>query len=399
MASVFIVVTGILTIAVGSVLSIKKGLEAIEFVAGRLQHYVALMKRRVALGEGKRKIHDDKISQQEKMQEVGNAFAVALARLDAAGINETEFPASETSGDFKLSKFTLTLGVWFLLGAKRANARGIGSTVLIAKSLFVLIALFIAAIPLVGGVVYLWEETLPRDPAESAQGPSTETAVRSGAVALHSEDGTSGGASDGGNPGKQVAMRCTGAACDRVAACPNGLCEGHEDCKSCPIDCGQCCMANSYWKETPLSEVVEGVQGNVAPDIRIEVEIREQGAEIELRICKISGTGLFENDAMALTTWYMTYDPGAVALALPKPKIIEIRAKGVRCSAWERLGAASNERDGARIRWRLVSPASSDIDWGPASAGAYECIPDVASTGTCFFGFFDLRRTCKPARI
>jgi hypothetical protein len=51
MTSVFMAVTGFLAIAVGYVLSVQKGLEAIEFVAGRMQHYVAAMKRRVALGE------------------------------------------------------------------------------------------------------------------------------------------------------------------------------------------------------------------------------------------------------------------------------------------------------------------------------------------------------------
>jgi hypothetical protein len=140
-------------------------------------------------------------------------------------------------------------------------------------------------------------------------------------------------------------------------------------------------------------------QGTLATDIRIEVEVREQGAEIEMRVCKMSGTGLFENDAMALRAWYMTYDLDAVLLPLPKPKTIEVRAKGLRCSEWERLVAASNERDGARIRWRLVSPASSDMDWGPVSFGGYECVPDAASTGTCFFGFVDLLRICKPAQI
>jgi hypothetical protein len=110
-----------------------------------------------------------------------------LARLDAAGIDESEFPAAETSGDSKLSKFTLTLGVWFLLGAKQVNARGMGSTVLVAKLLFVLITLFVAAIPVVGGAVYMWEGPLFWAPKDSVRVLRAKPPIRSGAEALHNK--------------------------------------------------------------------------------------------------------------------------------------------------------------------------------------------------------------------
>lgn len=399
MAPMFFLLVGTLAGVFGLALFVKKGLQAIEFIAGRLVDYVAWVKQRAEVNKDRKKTLEDEAAQKERLQEVGNAFAVAVARLDAYGANETEFPLLEDAllENDKVSKpsiFMLTLAAWCLLGAKRANAMQVASTVFVAKLLFLLIALILAAIPVIGGGVHVYresqirtmEETAARVPADQVQ---TRSDLAAFLVGNEAEQGSDGVGDTGAAP-----TACSGSECNRqTAACSNSRCEAHEDCESCPEDCGQCCTASSYWEETPVSEVVEGLQAEVATDIRVEAQVRERAAEVEMRICKDSGIGLFENEAMAVKVRYI----GAFSV---KPQEFEFRAQDERCSEWRGLGQVWKDGDEAMIHWKMVSPASSYGDWDGAVEGvvdgAFDCVPVGMKTGTCFFGSFELHRTCKP---
>ncbi len=169
--------------------------------------------------------------------------------------------------------------------------------------------------------------------------------------------------------------------------CGDNACNGNETCNSCEQDCGECpCQAANYWSPTSDSQTdPTGQQADQTINVSIEVEVRQSGEGLEVRVCK-PGDTFMENVAFHI------YDD------ISNNGFIEIPNLGTansQCSAWVGLSNDTGYLEGEQFSgvWQMISPAWVKGDWNwPAD----NCTSNGDPWGTCWSGSnITMTRTCK----
>lgn len=163
-------------------------------------------------------------------------------------------------------------------------------------------------------------------------------------------------------------------------ACPGGTCQNG----SCAASCG----ATTYWSPSLDSDTDStGLQANQTINTGITVEVREAGAGLEARVCKVGGTF---NSNIA----FSVYD--AVTNSTSGVAVSNLATAGLSCSSWVGLQNDTGYTQGQQFGgvWQVVSPATSASEWGWPYNG---CSVSGSPGGTCWNGVnITLTRTCKP---
>jgi hypothetical protein len=153
--------------------------------------------------------------------------------------------------------------------------------------------------------------------------------------------------------------------------------------------------------EPPFSfEVAEiGQQESRAIEEPIRLEVREEGASLQFRVCKLRGNFLYDvgvdfAEFEQTPAGNVPKNCGDAPWLCMKIKYQPLQTKGRSCSSWEDLRLFTqriNPGQELRVGWTVVSPASSLSDWKNL-----DCTGTNGASGTCFSGVdIVMKRTCK----
>ena len=178
--------------------------------------------------------------------------------------------------------------------------------------------------------------------------------------------------------------------CKKVGSCYKWgsyvSCQSGKECKS-----GECvakCNENNYWKPTLDSDTdTTGKQKSQTINVSIKVEVKQDNKELDIRVCKGSGT-------FSSNIYLMIYD---AANGKAGYSSTNFATKGKSCSNWYSMPGKYKYTEGQFFGgiWTVISPASSKTTW--SSSG---CTVKSNSTGTCWTGInISLKRTCLESGL
>lgn len=121
----------------------------------------------------------------------------------------------------------------------------------------------------------------------------------------------------------------------------------------------------------------------------IQLEVREDGKELEFRVCYVDSSRTFEYDT------FIRIDDGSGGSAYRQ--FYNLSTAGNQCSPWEDIYMESDyeEGDQFKITWRFISPSWTDVvnDWDES------CNPVAANNEAGGYCYHDddrtMTRTCK----
>ncbi|MBU1558144.1 M23 family metallopeptidase [Patescibacteria group bacterium] len=145
------------------------------------------------------------------------------------------------------------------------------------------------------------------------------------------------------------------------------------------------CTATDYWNPATDTETDStGQQAAATANVSIRAEVRQSGAGLEVRACKVGST--FEQNV-----YFSVYD--AATTTTCGVTVSSWSAVGQECTEWVGLNNDTGYSEGQVFGgiWQLVSPATSAGDWSNST----NCSVSGNPTGTCWNGIgLTLTRTC-----